>query len=202
MIIPINIAVEDTLSEAVLRQIIKRDGRYAIGVCYRRNGYGYLKKTIRGFNNAAKGTPYIVLADLEAKCPPEQLRKWLPVPMHSNLIFRIAVREIEAWLLADGNSIASFLGISRNLLPTDVDSIDDPKQCLINLARRSRRRELREAIVPDHNTTAKIGPDYNGQLSFFVSRLWNLSNAVKRSDSLCRATKAINSFQPIWDARS
>ena len=98
----INIAVEDSLSEAVIRKIIQHSHRqFTIGYCYCKGGYGYLKRTIRGFNNAAKGTPFLVLTDLEAECPPIQIREWLPEPAHQNLLFRIAVKEVESWLLSD-----------------------------------------------------------------------------------------------------
>lgn len=109
--IPIQLAVEDDLSEAVLRKILSTSGRpYAVGTCYLGRGFGYLRKTIHGFNNAAKGTPYLVLTDLDqAECPPNLIGAWLQVPIHANLVFRVAVREVEAWLLADRAGLARFL---------------------------------------------------------------------------------------------
>ena len=194
----INIAVEDSLSEAVIRKLVEQfNPRFTVGHCYCRGGYGYLKRTVRGFNNAAKGTPFIVLADLEAECPPTQIKELLSVPIHPNFLFRIAVKEVESWLIADWLGFASFLGISKNLMPNNVNGIDDPKQCLINLAKRSRKRKLREAIVPSPNSTAKVGPDYNGQLSSFVFNAWNTKEAMKNSDSLYRAVNAISKFQPV-----
>jgi len=70
--IPIHIAVEDPLSEAVLRKILICSNRpYIVGSCFNRGGFGYLKKNIRGFNNAAKGTPFLVLTDLDrTECAP------------------------------------------------------------------------------------------------------------------------------------
>ena len=64
--IPINLAVEDVLSEIILWEIIKQSkSNIEVGFCYCKRGYGYLKKTINGFNNAAKGTPFLVLTDLD-----------------------------------------------------------------------------------------------------------------------------------------
>lgn len=197
--IPINLVVEDYLSEAVLRKIIRQSHcRFSIGYCYCKGGYGYIKRKIRGFNNAAKGTPFLVLADLEAECAPIQIRGWLPEPAHQNLLFRIAIREIESWLLADRMGFASFLSINRDLIPNNVDEIADPKQWLINLARRSRKRVLREAIVPAARTTAKVGPDYNGPLAYFVENHWNAIAAMDNSPSLERAVNAIARFEPTW----
>lgn len=99
-------------------------------------------------------------------------------------------------VLADRTGIASFLGISKTKIPLNTDAIPDPKQLLINLAKKSRKRDLREAIVPLPNTTAKVGPDYNGQLSNFVDKLWNIKDATKNSFSLHRAVNAIRKFQP------
>ena len=196
--IPLNLAVEDALSEAVLRKLLAESGQnYFVGISYNRGGYGYLKRTIAGFNNAAKGTPFLVLTDLDtANCPPDLIRTWLPGVKHPNLLFRVAVREVEAWLLGDNDAIASFLGISRNLVPQDVDAIPDPKKCLIELARRSRRRDIREDIVPPKNTTRQVGPSYNPRLSGFVMQHWSSLRAALRSRSLERALNAVRTFHP------
>ena len=45
------------------------------------------------------------------------------------------------------------------------DEIENPKQFLMQLAAKSRKREVREAIVPSPGSTASIGPDYNGKLN-------------------------------------
>jgi hypothetical protein len=49
--ISILVAVEDALSEAVIRKIIQcSDKNYLISQCLRRGGFGYLKKMINGVN--------------------------------------------------------------------------------------------------------------------------------------------------------
>lgn len=199
--IPINFAVEDLLSEAILREIIVQSGcSYKIGRCYMKHGKAYLKRTIEGFNNAAKGTPFLVLTDLDedADCPPELIREWLSVPKHHNLLFRIAVREVESWLLADRKGIAKYLNIKRELVPNNVDDIEDTKQYLINLARKSRTRLLREDIVPLPGSTAKQGRNYNGCLISFVNDHWDLNLAIQNSPSLQRTVKTLIEFQPQW----
>ena len=96
--IPIHLAVEDELSEAVLREILKQSGRpFVVGAVYRRGGFGYLRANVRGFNNGAKGIPFFLLTDLDKnECAPMLIQEWLTVPLHPNLIFRVAVREVEA----------------------------------------------------------------------------------------------------------
>jgi hypothetical protein len=195
--IPINLAVEDALSEAIIRQILRESQRdFVVGKCYNRGGYGYLKKTIRGFNNAAKGTPYLVLTDLDKKeCPLALIEEWLPQAKHPNLLFRIAVREVESWVLGDRETFAKFLGIKKELIPQEVDDLEDPKKKLIDLARKSKKKV---GIVPAKGSTAKIGPDYNGQLIDFVNNYWQVERAALSSPSLQRAYDAILTFEPTW----
>ena len=199
--IPINLVFEDVLSEAVLKQMLKQSQRpFPVGQCLNQRGYGKIKKIISGLNYAAKGMPYLVLTDLDnAEGTLVIISEWLTQPKHPNLLFRIAVKEVEAWLLAHRAGFAQFLGISVDNIPGDADLIPDPKQLLINLARRSRKRKLREAIVPERNSTANIGKDYNGQLIQFVNKSWQVASAQTNSPSLERAMNALINFQPTWE---
>lgn len=196
--IAICLAVEDALSEAMLRAIVSQSARdYMVGNCYRRGGFGYLKKTIRGFNQAAKGIPFFVLTDLDkCACPPKLIADWLPIPKHPNLVFRIAVREVEAWVLADRTGFGKYFGVDHNRIPSSTDQLEDPKRFLIDLVGRSRNRELREAIIPTPRSTAKQGPDYNRPLSEFVEEKWKIQRAVKHSESLKRTFEVVQLFQP------
>ena len=203
-VIPVQLAVEDALSEAVLRAILKQSGRpFAVGVCYQRGGYGYLKKTIAGFNQAARGTPFVVLADLDQQypCPPALIADWLRVPKHPNLLFRIAVREIESWVLADREAISSFLGVRQDVIPRNTDQLPDAKRSLMDVVRKSRKREFRSAILPSPGSTAKQGPDYNGPLVKFVESRWKVRRAARNSPSLKRAIDAVRSFTINLDHR-
>ncbi|MFH1941675.1 MAG: hypothetical protein ABIL68_06185 [bacterium] len=199
-IISINLAVEDQLSETVLRKILEQSSRkYFVGACFGKIGKSYLEKRINDFNNAAKGTSFIVLTDLDRiECAPILVKKWLREEKHSNLIFRVAVKEVESWVIADRISFAKFLGITSRLIPSNPDELDDPKQVLINLANRSRKRYLREALVPQMGSTAKIGPDYNSKLGEFVQSYWNLHNAINYSPSLRRIYETVDSFSPKY----
>lgn len=202
-VIPIHLAVEDPLSETVLRVMLQQSGRcYAVGTCYSNHGFGYLKRRIKGFNNAAKGTPFLVLTDLDqTECAPLLIKEWISVPKHKNLLFRVAVREVEAWLLAHRSSFAVFLGISEELIPNNPDELADPKRALIELAARSRKRGLRDSIIPASGSTAKQGPDYNGALISYVQNNWKVKEAVNYSTSLKRAFNAIKTFNPIFKSK-
>jgi len=173
--IPINLAYEDDLSLEVVLRILRSDKRFSVGTLFHGRGFGNLKRNISGFNNASKGMPYLILTDLDHKeCAPIMIKEWLPETRNPNLIFRIAVREVESWVLADRVAFAKFLGISQKKIPQEPDELLDPKAYLINLARDSRKRP-REDIVPKHGSTAKQGPAYNERLVSFVQKAWNPS---------------------------
>lgn len=200
--IPINLAVEDELSEAVLRRLLDHADRdYQVGQSYRRGGYGYLRRTIEGWNRAARGIPFIVLTDLDrATCPPELIRQWLTNPQHPNLLFRIAIREVESWLLADSGELPSYLNVRVDRMPNDPDGLADAKRAIVDLARSSRTAQIRSRIVPKQDSTAKQGPDYNACLCSFVATRWDVDQACQRSASLARTVARLASFEPVWQA--
>ena len=101
------------LDEIVLRQLLKQSGKeFGVTACYGRRGKDHLRQNIVRFNHAAVHKPFIVLTDLDGEdCPPGLIGRWLPDGQHSNLALRIAVREVESWLLADVARFADFLGV-------------------------------------------------------------------------------------------
>ncbi len=197
-IIYFSIAVEDELSEITTRQLIKKSSpQFQVATVYREDGFGYLKRKIDKFNNASKAMPFFVLTDLDNyACATELKTAWLKSAAHPNFLFRVAVREVESWLLADAKGIAMFMGVSKDLIPDTPDALPNPKAKLIELAKRSSKREIREDIVPKKNSTMKIGPNYNARLSSFVNHAWNLQTAIEHSDSLKRAFNALKNFRP------
>ena len=199
-ILPITLVVEDILSEETLRKILQASGRpYHVGAVYGRKGFGYIKGRIEGFNQAAKGRPYLVMTDLDqTECPPTLIDDWFTHPIQPNLLFRVAVHEVEAWLLADRKAFARFLGIAQDLVPTYPEKLQKPKRKLIALAKKSKKKILRNAIVPAPGVTTPIGPDYNGALAKFVRNHWTPSRAKANSPSLERAIRAIREFVPVY----
>jgi hypothetical protein len=199
--IPIHVAIEDDLSELVIRKLLSATGRdYFIGTVFGGGGFGYLKKRANNWNAAAAaGTPILLLTDLDSNpCPSRLISDWLDFKPHANLLFRVAVREVESWLLADRVGLSRFLGISDAHVPLLPDEVPDPKLTLVNLGRRSRIRAVRESIVPRRGSTAVQGPNYNGCLGGFVRDRWNRNAASQRSPSLTRAWEKLMSFEPQW----
>jgi hypothetical protein len=197
----INLVFEDVLSEMVLRKLLHCSAiDYVVDQTLPGNGYGWIRKKIKGLNAAAKGVPYLVLTDLDThQCAPILIREWLGAPKHPNLLFRVAVREVEAWLLGCRKAFAAFLGVPENRIPPNVDEIQDPKRFLVNLARRSRKGYIRRDIVPQDGSTAKVGPDYNGRLTSYVVGLWDPAVAKERSPSLQKAIRVLDAFEPVYE---
>jgi hypothetical protein len=205
--VPINLAVEDELSEHMLRAILAQTKRdFLIGTVYGRKGADYLRQKLRAFNMASKGSAYLVLTDLDRHhCVPELIEEWFGCYLGeyskrrcSNLVFRVAVREVEAWVMADRERFADFLGISKNFIPEQTDTIADPKKLLLELASKSRNRRLRDDIVPRPGDKRRIGPDYNGRLGEFVHKSWRADVAHAHSTSLAKAWKILTAFRPIY----
>jgi len=203
--IPVNIVIEDDLSKEMIRILLRQSGTHlAINMVLpdlKRElaspGYSYIKKNIARFNRAARVTPFIVLTDLDKNdCAPNLIREWLPYPRHNNLMFRVAVREVEAWVMADRAAFAAFIGLGVNRLPLDSEQLDDPKKFLINLVKSCRKKDIKIAILPGEGSTATIGPNYNGCLIGFLQKQWRLEEAIKHSNSLKRMAEMLKDFRP------
>ncbi len=196
----LNIAVEDELSALAIKKLIACfDEKFNIQHVYSNNGFGYLKSNIRGFNEAAKYLSFFILTDLDRyECPPTLIEDWVNFELNQNMIFRIAVREIEAWLLADTKGLSKFFRVSESNFPFNPESISDPKNTIIQLAGKSKLRRIREDIIPI-GPGASIGPNYNGCLGEFVLSQWSIKNAMRKSKSLEKAYIKLDEFYPNLD---
>ena len=195
----VHLIAEGLLDEYVLRQLIVQTAPHLEGgVCYGKKGKAWLQDNLVKYNQAAQSWPYVVLGDLEQiECSPTLLRLWFPSGVHPNIQPRIAVRMVESLLLADRETCAEFLKISVHHIPQRPDDEMDPKQVMVNLARRSRSKVIREDMVPAENTTSKVGKNYVGQLEKYVRERWKIAQAKLNSPSLLRAVRALEDFSPV-----
>lgn len=193
------LAVEDELSAAVLRKLIQTTGRdFVISRIMNARGCGQLKAGMAKFRTACHVLPHVVLTDLDQyPCPPALLIDWKAKVLPPRLLLRIAVREVEAWLLADREGIATFLCVAKNKVPQNPEAEKDPKRTLINLARRSRRQRLAIELAPGTGSSASIGPLYNVRLSEFVNTAWDVERARAMAPSLDRALSRLASFMLV-----
>ena len=187
--------VEGNLDDTVARKIAQFSGHNPT-VTYGRRGFGYVRTSIGAFNNTAAGTPLFAIADsmdMPEPCPPVTIVALLPNP-HPNTRFRLAVREIESWLLADHINIARFLGVPQSRIPPLPDTILDPKQELIALARTSSKPAVIRLLVPKPGHRGTEGPGYTSELQSFVTHHWDIAAAQARSPSLHRCVLALSTL--------
>lgn len=181
------LAVEGPSDEAVIAAVLRANG-HDVGVVHGKRGKHHLDGNLRGYASAARHAPWLIVRDLDqdATCAAELLQAKQPGG-HPGCV-RIAVRAIEAWLLADP-ACAQWLGIAPSALPREVEGLDDPKATLVQLARRSRRSMIREDIVP--TLSRPIGPGYVDQVRTFCATTWTPAVAARRSESLARLIRHI-----------
>lgn len=184
-------AVEGPSDEAVLRRVIEDLGA-TLGPVYGKTGKATLLKQLHSYNQAAQYQPWIVLVDLDrdAECAPPARTQWLPAAA-TQMCFRIAVREIESWLLADRETLAAFLGVALSRVDANPEALDDPKATMVNLARRSRRRAIREDMVPRPESGRTEGPAYTSRLIEYAQGAWRPNIAAQHADSLRRLCERV-----------
>ncbi|MGE0027085.1 MAG: hypothetical protein AB7O78_17800 [Thermoleophilia bacterium] len=190
----VDIAVEGLLDEAVLRRALREVGLDVWRV-FGRKGKQSLLRQLQSYNEAARIGPWVVLLDLddEAPCPGAAIAQWLPEPA-PGMRLRVAVQEIEAWLLADREACATLLGRAISLLPTNPDAEADPKQLVVNLARRSSRRAIREGLVPRVGSGRSEGATYTSDLIEFSENEWRPQVAAETSPSLARSLARLSAL--------
>lgn len=196
--------VEDAPSAAVARKLVAtrnaqsdhrlvfRDGFPAVT-----GGYGAIKNKCQAFLKMARaGNHTFILTDLDAAdCPCSLIRDWFglaqddPVDLPTQCVFRVAVREVESWIIADHAAWAEHIGIPAQNFSTEPDDLDDPKQHLLSVIRKKGRTKLHREMLPEGS--AHIGPMYNEVLCDFVENSWGPERAAKRSPSLERAVRAL-----------
>jgi len=191
-------AVEGPTDETVVRRLVKEAGG-SLDRVYGKSGKSNLRQRLAGYNRAARHAPWVVVVDLDhsADCAPPFCEDWLPQPSN-HMRFRVAVRAIEAWLLADHERLATFLSIPAVRVPADPEALDDPKLTMINLARQSRRRGIREDMVPRPNSGRHVGPAYTSRLIEFVETEWRPEIAAERADSLGRCRMRLKELIDDW----
>ncbi|MEA5672531.1 DUF4276 family protein [Pseudomonas sp. MH2] len=159
-------------------------------------GFGKLKEKIPSLNKLAPHMPVLMIADGDQNpCVVAQRNSWLPDDPHENLLLRLAVREAEAWVLADHAAWSEFAEVSAAKIPPSPDELQDPKQSLLGLVTKCKKRILREEMLPSKSSSAKIGLGYNIHMATFVRTAWSALRAAERSSSLRRAIASLERFK-------
>ncbi|WP_177307455.1 DUF4276 family protein [Pseudoduganella namucuonensis] len=178
------LAVEDELSEQIGLRLVA-EVRLQIDLVLRKGGNGYLKSKFISFCEMAHQTPVLLITDLDSIPTVEKLKvEWLNKTKPPNsLLFHVAVREVESWLLADHRGMKKMMGKNVNKFPAAPDDLADPKAHLLSLA-ASAARDVRDDLIAERGSMATQGLGYNKRLSTFVRQIWDPEAAEDRSPSL------------------
>jgi hypothetical protein len=204
---PINVLVEGIVDEVVILRLCQYLN-WPVERVYDKRGKGYIISRLSQYNAAAKFAPWLVVVDLDqdAGCAPEFIQDTLPQPAQG-MCFRVAVRAIEAWLLADSEHFATYLQVPRTKFPDRPDEELNPKITIVNLVRQHcRRKAIQQDIVPSEGTGSSVGPGYEARLIEFVRKPatgWRPDVALHHSDSLWRCVEALETlkdWKPVEDA--
>lgn len=157
-------------------------------------GVTKLVANIPRYMGLAELHPVLCVADTDGQCAMTLAAEWRPRWAPRNFLLRLAVSEAESWLLADREAFAAFLEVAEARIPDRPDNIPDPKRLVVNLARRSRRRTLRQELVSSTNAE-RPGAGYNIHLREFAERSWRPREAARRSPSLAKALRRLEELK-------
>lgn len=145
-----------------------------------------LDRRLNGLIAGARYRRTLVLRDLDhdAACP-GVLRQHLLAGEPEGLCLRIAVRSIEAWLMADHDGFASEFGLRPSTIPREPEVLAYPKVTAKDMIGRTTKRAYRQAPEPQI---------FGLWLSDFARENWQPARAAARSPSLARAITRLAAF--------
>lgn len=189
----LNVIVEDALSETVMRKLLNHVGFHGQPTFRDMRGNVKIRGCMRKFAEASRVFPHIVLTDLDRlPCPPALIQEWGIRQIPATMLFRIAVHEVESWLMADREAFATYLHVDPEKVPFEPDAEIDTKQSLFSIVRRSKKIRLRSEILPTPGS--HIGPLYNEHFCRFVRDFWRVDVAAGNSPSLARSMDRLTTF--------
>lgn len=193
-LVEVNYAAEGPTDLAVARKLIRLAGGVP-GADYSVRqgaapGKDRLDRRLEAYNAAAQYAPWLILRDADGACAVELCARLLPCPSQG-MRLRIVVPAVEAWLMADREGLASFLGIDANRLPSQPEDHNDLKSRLVREAMRSHKRHIKADLVPHPRSGRREGPGYAQQLIEFINESWRPERAARSSPSLRRAMRRL-----------
>lgn len=155
---------------------------------------------LAGYNVAAEHHPWYVQIDLDGEfnCAPEAAAGWLPAPSKW-MCLGVARPELEAWLLADRQRCATWLGVSVSNLPTSPDEVSDAKDALLSITRAHGSATRKRQLLPHPSGGRAVGPEYEAELVRFASEHWRPQEAARRSPSLAHTVSRLTEMHDAWN---
>ncbi len=166
--------VEDAPSAEVVRRLVEVGNRINTnshiileeGFPVIKSGYVAIKEMCNVFVNMARaGIHTMVLVDLDdTDSPCTLIHEWFSLlekegaSLPPECLFRIAVREVESWILADRKNWAEFIGIAASNFSSTPDLLDDPQRHIFEVVRSKGRKKFHRGMLP--SGTSHIGPLY------------------------------------------
>ncbi len=150
------------------------------------SGQGLVLEAVALFNDAARYKRWFAITDLDNKfaCAGLARQRWLPSPA-PYMCFRIAVQEIEAWLIADKQRFAEFLQVDPGIIPNNPEDIRDPKeQSLIMMPKEMILTLAQSSLDPQIYPRLKAVSSYNNEMGKFAKKYWRPAIAAQNSPSL------------------
>jgi len=212
--------VEDAPSQAVLTKIVDSlnedfgSSFFGFREGYPRimHGESQIRKVFPAhLAMASEGLYTLSLVDLDVydyPCPPALLRNWIgitpenPLVLPLQAILRVAVRIVEAWIMADRKKFARYFDLTESLLPVVPDNKLHLRKILFDLLWKNGSPALRKkkliGMLPSQN--AHIGPEYNSIMCDFVNRHWSPKRAAYNSPSLKRTMDRLHAIAQASDA--
>ncbi len=205
-LIEVDYAGEGLLDAAAARRVITAVGLvpgqdYVSGQRtkgQRTKGKDALRARLRGLAAGARFRPMLVLRDLDqdAACAGELVaalwRDVVNTPRHDGLLLRVAVRSLEAWLLADAAAVAKHVGCAVADVPAAPEELADAKASLIAVLRASPSRALREELGLRRGSREHEWPRIARWVDGFIVDHWQPRRASRRSPSLRRCLTALS----------
>jgi hypothetical protein len=192
----VDLLMEGKLETSVAKRLFNRLA-IEVGTVVGEKGYNYLATKLPELNKNKRGAPFFVLMDFKdtgALCPSDAILDLVKSPHRNpNLLLRLAVQEIESWLMADREGLAQYLSIPLSKLPRFPDRVARPKSLLVRLGSGSKKKVVRDGFIP--MASASQGPGYTGLMQLFVENHWNIERAKERSSSLQRCLRRLEEFR-------
>lgn len=185
----VDILVEGPTDEIALTRILSVCSLNK-GTTFGRKGISEVRRLAPGLARRAVGSgiPLLVLVDLigsEEDCIAHIPHGLAPHGGNQTLV-RVAVKELESWLLADSDALRSFFAVGSAHVPDNPEAIPNPKQAFFEIARRARTRRIREGLIRERQGALTPGPDYLNLMEEFLSGHWSPSRARPQAPSLNR----------------
>lgn len=187
----IALIAEDAICQAIGERLIGEVLGWTLAISpINCGGVSRLLSQLDRYQTLARLYPVLCIADTDRRCAVELLEKHRPPNLSARFLFRLAVPEIESWILADNKGFAEHFRVPESRLPRNPDEEHDSKLTILHLVQKSKSRLFKNEMISAYDRN-KIGTGYNLHLTSFVREKWSVEEAAMRSASLARCVSRL-----------